>query len=134
SPRLWSPADPHLYSVRAELVADGQVVDAVRERTGVRDFQLREGGFFLNGAPVLLRGVGKHQETEQRLSAVTDDDLRADFSALKELGVNFVRLAHYPHAPLEYDLADEQGLLVWAENGHSNSYKGGATADLITRE
>jgi beta-galactosidase len=134
SPRLWSVADPHLYSVRAEVAADGQVVDVVRERAGLRDFQFKDGAFYLNGAPILLRGVGKHQESERRLSAVTDDELREDFALLKDLGANFVRLAHYPHAPLEYDLADEQGLLVWAENGHSNSYKGGATADLITRE
>jgi beta-galactosidase len=134
SPRLWSPADPHLYAVRAELVADGQVVDVVRERTGLRDFQFRDGAFFLNGAPILLRGVGKHQETERSLSAVSDDELRQDFTRLGELGVNMVRLAHYPHAPLAYDLADERGLLVWAENGHSNSYKGGATGDQITRE
>lgn len=133
-PRLWSPGDPHLYSVRVELLSGGQVVDALAERTGIRDFQFREGAFLLNGAPIALRGVGKHQETEKRLTAVTDDDLRADFRVLAELGANFVRLAHYPHAPLEYDLADEQGLLVWAENGHSNSYKGGATGDLITRE
>jgi beta-galactosidase len=134
APRLWSPSDPHLYTLRAEVLAGGRVVDLVRERTGVREFRFRDGGFLLNGQPVLLRGVGKHQETEKRLSAVTDDELREDFANLVDLGVNTVRLAHYPHAPLAYDLADEKGLLVWAENGHSNPYKGGATADLITRE
>ncbi|HET8644921.1 MAG TPA: glycoside hydrolase family 2 TIM barrel-domain containing protein, partial [Vicinamibacteria bacterium] len=137
-PRLWSPADPHLYSLRAELVADegsGPVIDHLTERTGLRDFQFRDGAFFLNGAPLLVRGIGKHQETEARLSALTDDELRQDFRQLADLGVNAVRLAHYPHAPLAYDLADEQGLLVWAENGHSNPYRGEtATADLITRE
>ena len=49
--------------------------------------------------------------------------------------MNFVRLAHYPHAKLEYDLADERGILVWAENGHSNSTKVDlATGETITRE
>ena len=52
----------------------------------------------------------------------------------KDLGVNYVRLAHYPHAKLEYDLADEQGVLVWAENGHSNERKIQETGDTITRE
>ena len=134
APRLWSPADPHLYAVRAELVAEGQVVDVVHERTGLRDFRFRDGAFFLNGAPILLRGVGKHQESEKSLSALSDDELREDYASLAALGVNTVRLAHYPHAPMAYDLADERGLLVWAENGHSNSYKGGATGDEITRE
>ena len=133
-PRLWSPADPYLYRVRAEVVSDGDVVDVVEQRTGFRDFRLVDGRFLLNGAPVVLRGVGKHQESEERATAVTDDELREDFVGLKELGVNFVRLAHYPHAALAYDLADEMGILVWAENGHSNTYKITATGDTITRE
>jgi beta-galactosidase len=133
-PRLWSPADPYLYRVRAEVVSDGHVVDVVEQRTGFRDFRLVDGRFLLNGAPIVLRGVGKHQETEEHATAVADDELREDFAGLKDLGVNFVRLAHYPHAALAYDLADEMGVLVWAENGHSNTYKITATGDTITRE
>jgi beta-galactosidase len=133
-PHRWSPEEPYLYSVRTELRADGRLLDAVTERTGFRDFRLQDGRFLLNGQEVELRGVGKHQETEDHLSAVTDDELREDFAQLKELGVNIVRLAHYPHAPLEYDLADELGLLVWAENGHSNTWKSAETGDAITRE
>jgi beta-galactosidase len=133
-PRLWSPADPHLYTLWTEVRADGQVTDVVRERTGFRDFRLRDRTFLLNGSPIALRGVGKHQESEDHLSAVTDDELREDFANLEDLGVNALRLAHYPHAELEYDLADEAGLLVWAENGHSNAWKGDETGDTITRE
>ncbi|MET0554793.1 MAG: glycoside hydrolase family 2 TIM barrel-domain containing protein [Vicinamibacteria bacterium] len=134
-PALWSPAAPHLYRVQAELWSGGTLQDRVEERTGFRDFRFEDGRFLLNGQPILLRGVGKHQETESRGAAVTDDDLREDFASLKDLGVNFVRLAHYPHAKLEYDLADELGLLVWAENGHSNSAKVDvATGETITRE
>jgi beta-galactosidase len=133
-PRLWSPADPYLYRLRAEVVADGRVVDVVEQRTGLRDFTLRDGRFLINGAPIVLRGVGKHQETEDHASAMTDDEVREEFASLKDLGVNFVRLAHYPHAALEYDLADENGILVWAENGHSNTYKITHTGDTITRE
>jgi beta-galactosidase len=135
SPRLWSPRTPYLYRLHAELWDGARLVDALTERTGFRDFRMRDGAFVLNGEPILLRGVGKHQETEHHLAAVTDDELREDFANLKDLGVNFVRLAHYPHARLEYDLADELGLLVWAENGHSNSWKVDvASGETITRE
>lgn len=133
-PRLWSPADPHLYTLWTEVRADGQVVDLLQERTGFRDFRLQDRRFFLNGSPLALRGVGKHQESEVHRSALTDDEIRQDFANLKDLGVNAVRLAHYPHAALEYDLADELGLLVWAENGHSNAWKTDETGDTITRE
>ena len=135
SPRLWGPRTPYLYRLQAELWDGGRLVDALTERVGFRDFRMQDGRFLLNGEPVLLRGVGKHQETEYALAAMTDAELREDFANLKDLGVNFVRLAHYPHARLEYDLADELGLLVWAENGHSNSWKvDPASGETITRE
>src|SRR5262249_19674306 len=133
-PRLWSTADPSLYTVETETVVEGRPSDRVTERFGFRHFRFDGKGITLNGAPILLRGVGKHQETEDRLSAVSDADLRQEWALLKDLGVNFVRLAHYPHAALEYDLADEQGVLVWAENGHSNERKVAETGDAITRE
>jgi beta-galactosidase len=133
-PHLWSTTDPHLYTVVTDVLVEGRLADQVTERFGFRDFRFDGKGFILNGAPILLRGVGKHQETEARLSAVTDDDLRQEWALLKDLGVNFVRLAHYPHAALEYELADEQGVLVWAENGHSNERKITTTGDSITRE
>jgi len=133
-PRLWSPSDPYLYRVRAEVVSEDRVVDVVEQRTGFRDFRIADGRFLLNGSPLALRGVGKHQETEEHATAVTDDELREDFAGLADLGVNCVRLAHYPHAALEYDLADELGILVWAENGHSNTSKITTTGDTITRE
>jgi len=133
-PHLWSPAGPYLYRVTAETQVDGRVTDSVTERTGFRFFQMTPTGFFLNGARTDLRGVAKHQETEERASAVTDEDMRQDWDDLHELGVNFVRLAHYPHAALEYDLADEKGIVVWAENGHSNPAAPTNTGDRITQE
>jgi beta-galactosidase len=133
-PHLWSPGDPHLYSLRAELLEAGQVVDSVTQRIGFRDFRFEGDGFSLNGARILLRGVNKHQMSERGLSAVSDDAIRQDFELMHELGVNAVRLAHYPHSDLAYSLADEQGILVIAENGHSNPGKGDTTGDVITRE
>jgi beta-galactosidase len=133
-PRLWSPASPHLYSVETEILDGSKLCDQVVERTGIRWIQLTPEGFRLNGAQLLIRGVAKHQETEYRQTAVSDADLRTDFDNLQDLGVNSVRLPHYPHARLEYDLADERGILVWAENGHSNEGGHSETGDLITRE
>ena len=132
-PRLWEPGD--LYHLRTQVRDGNAVADTVQFRTGFRDFRMdAAGGFRLNGKPIALRGVGKHQESEASQAAMTDDEIRADFASLLELGVNCVRLAHYPHARLAYELADEAGLLVWAENGHSNANKTTETGDRITRE
>ncbi len=68
-----------------------------------------------------MRGVSKHQETEYSANAVSDAELIIDWDNLQDLGVNYVRLVHYPHAELEYTLADQRGFLVWAENGQTNS-------------
>jgi len=133
-PHRWTLEDPYLYLVRSELFRDGVLEDAVQETTGFRDFRLENGRFLLNGTPIPIRGVGKHQESEYHASAMTDQEIREDFLGLKDLGVNMVRLAHYPHAPYEYELADQMGILVWAENGHSNSWKAGEIGDTITRE
>ena len=131
---LWNLKDPYLYHVYSQTAVNGHATDVVAERTGFRTFTLGPDGFLLNGVLTPLRGVAKHQETEERASAVTGEDLTRDWDSLRDLGVSFVRLAHYPHAALEYDLADERGIAVWAENGHSNPAAWTATGDQITRE
>ncbi len=133
-PHLWSTTDPYLYQVVTTVSVGGAVTDAVTEKTGLRFFQMTPSGFFLNGVLTPLRGAAKHQETEEHGSAVTDADLRRDWADLHDLGVNYVRLAHYPHAQLEYDLADAMGVVVWAENGHSNPAPPTETGRLITQE
>ena len=133
-PRLWGPAAPALYHVYAETQVNGQTTDLVAERTGFRFFRMTPGTFFLNGAATQVHGVAKHQENEDRASAITDDDLVRDYDQLQALGVNYVRLAHYPHSQREYDLADERGIMVWAENGHSNAGPPTETGEEITRE
>jgi beta-galactosidase len=134
NPKLWSPGAPNLYNVNVEVWADGQAKDLVTERTGFRSLSLTSSGFFLNGVSTLLRGVSKHQETEYNASAVSDNDLLTDWSNLQDLGVNYVRLVHYPHAELEYDQADSRGMLVWAENGNTNSGAETTNGDTLTRE
>jgi beta-galactosidase len=134
APTLWSPANPYLYSVQVSVTVGGVLVDAVTETIGFRTFQLTSTDFTLNGVSTRLRGVCKHQETEYRASAVSAADLTADWDNLSDLGVNFARLVHYPHAQLEYDLADQRGIMVWSENGHTNGGAGTPNGDNINRE
>lgn len=133
-PHLWGRADPYLYDAETATEAGGEVTDRLVARTGFRSCAMTPRGFLLNGTLTPLRGVAKHQENERHGAAVTPDDLRQDWRELGELGVSFVRLAHYPHAALEYDLADAAGVVVWAENGHSNPADPTRTGDRITRE
>jgi len=134
TPRLWNPSDPYLYSVHVKISVDGALTDSIDEHTGFRSYQLSASDFSLNGSSLKLRGVSKHQETEYSANAVSDAELVDDWDNLQDLGVNFVRLVHYPHAELEYTLADQRGFLVWAENGQTNGGPPTANGDQINRE
>jgi len=133
-PCLWGRSDPCLYTVYANVLVNGVAVDSVAEHTGLRSFKLTESDFLLNGASNKLRGVAKHQESEHHANAVTDQELIADWRNLGDLGVNFVRLAHYPHAELEYDLADRMGIMIWCENGQINFRRSSTNGERINED
>lgn len=125
NPKLWDLGKPSLYTVRAEVTVDGKVTDEVTEHTGIRTLAWKDGHFYLNGRAVQLRGVNKHAQTETTWNAIDDAELRRDWQAMADMGVNAVRLPHYPHAQLEYDIADGRGIAVWAENGYAGqAWKG----------
>ncbi|MGP8201363.1 MAG: glycoside hydrolase family 2 protein [Limisphaerales bacterium] len=116
-PKLWDIGRPNLYTVRTEVSVGGQASDVVTERVGLRTIAIADRHFFLNGRETQFRGVNKHAQNEYAWNAVSDDDLRGEWQSMAEMGVNIVRLPHYPHSHLEYNLADERGIAVWAENG-----------------
>ncbi|WP_112134864.1 glycoside hydrolase family 2 protein [Glycomyces dulcitolivorans] len=107
----WSTADPNL-SVLA--VALGE--DDLRERFGLREVATANGRITVNGEPVRLLGVNRHELHPQFGHAQPAALLVADVQQLKDLGANFVRGSHYPLDPLFLDLCDEAGLLVWSES------------------
>ncbi len=117
NPRLWDLKKPELYSVRSEIHTGGKLTDVVTERVGFRTLAFQDGRFLLNGREVAFHGVNKHAQDERSWNAISDSELRSEWGLMQAMGVNAVRLAHYPHARLEYDIADESGIAIWAENG-----------------
>lgn len=114
---LWQGVDdPYLYTCTASLVRRNEVVDEVTQRFGIREFSVDpEKGFFLNGRPMKLRGVSRHQDILYRGNALTREDHYRDAEMIREVGANTVRLAHYQHSQDFYDACDEYGFIVWAE-------------------
>ena len=111
-PHLWNGLeDPYLYTV--ELTAGG---DKAVTEIGFRYYSVdRDKGFFLNGKPYPLRGVSMHQDTDGKASALTYQDYDSDYETIRELGCNFLRLAHYPHNDYAFRLCDRMGIIVQTE-------------------
>ena len=108
----WTPESPKLYKV---AIHAGQ--DSINELIGFRTIETRGTEILLNGKPVFLRGVSVHAEAPYRTGrAWSDKDAETLLGWAKELGCNFVRLAHYPHDETMLRAADRMGLLVWSEN------------------
>lgn len=109
--KLWSPDNPKLYDVFVEAETD-----QVREQIGFRSLETRGTDILLNGQPIFLRGVCIHEEAPLRGGrAYSREDAVTLLSWAKELGANFVRLAHYPHNEFMVREADRMGILVWSE-------------------
>lgn len=109
-PEVWSPENPKLYDV--ELSCEG---DEVRDRVGFREIRVRGMDIVLNGKPVFLHGISCHEDSVPNGKALTDEERIENIRIAKELGCNFMRVAHYPHHERMAQLADELGILLWEE-------------------
>ncbi len=110
-PELWSPENPKLYKVMVSK-ADEQLADEI----GFRTIETRGRQILLNGKPVFLRGVSIHEEAPFRQGrAWSEADAHTLLSWAKELGCNYVRLAHYPHNEHMVREAEKMGIMVWSE-------------------
>ncbi|WP_162233649.1 glycoside hydrolase family 2 TIM barrel-domain containing protein [Sphingomonas sp. Leaf62] len=120
-PRRWNGmADPYLYRMIVELVGRG-VLDRVEQPLGLRTVAVDPNrGFLLNGTPLRMRGVNRHQDRQEKGWALSAADHAQDMALIEELGANSVRLAHYNHAAPFYELADRNGMVLWAELGLVN--------------
>ena len=112
---LWSPENPKLYKV--EIVANSApAADSIEDEIGFRTIETRGTQILLNGQPIFLRGVSIHAEAPYRTGrAYSQKDVDTLLGWAKELGCNYVRLAHYPHDQRMTRTADRLGIMVWSE-------------------
>lgn len=128
-PELWSPENPKLYEVKLTCrmgktedsgkqegaAEDAEYEDVVSDRIGFREICVKGREIFLNGKSVFLRGISAHEESISGGKALTDSERIENIRIAKELGCNFMRVAHYPHSERMAQLADELGIMLWEE-------------------
>lgn len=110
-PQLWSPESPKLYEVNLTLNGEN-----LSDKIGFRSIETKEKQILLNGKPIFLKGISMHEEKPNGGGrANSTADAHTLLSWAKELGCNFVRLAHYPHNEYAIREAERMGILVWSE-------------------
>lgn len=125
-PRLWSAEHPNLYTALATLKKDGKLVETVPIRVGFREVSYDDKGVLhVNGRPILLYGVNRHDHSATEGKAVSREDLLKDVLTMKRFNINAVRTSHYPNDAYFYDLCDIYGVYVCDEaNVESHGVRG----------
>jgi beta-galactosidase/beta-glucuronidase len=115
-PAKWTAETPNLYTLLLTLRDDaGRVLQTERTRVGFRTVEIKDGQFCVNGQPVTIRGVNRHEHDPDTGHTVSEASMIEDIQLMKRLNVNAVRTCHYPNQTRWYELCDEYGLYVWDE-------------------
>lgn len=117
NPRLWSPDSPTLYTLHCSIFEDGVLMDKSVQQVGFKELSCRGKRFYLNGEPIFLLGVNRHDIFGEKGHTLTEEEMQKDMRMIKQAGCNFVRLVHYPHNKRIIEIADQIGLLVSEEPG-----------------
>lgn len=111
-PLKWTAEHPNLYHFRLTLTAKGQILQVVDQSVGFRTVELKDGLIQINGHPILIRGVNRHDHHPRYGRAVPVDFIKQDLLLMKQHNINAVRCSHYPNHPALVSFANEIGLYV----------------------
>lgn len=114
-PLKWTAETPNLYRLRVDLMDGGSLVESFTQNVGFRKVEMSGGNLRVNGQPVLIKGVNRHEMDPDGGYVVSVERMVQDIQIMKRLNINAVRTCHYPDDPRWYDLCDKYGLYLVAE-------------------
>jgi beta-galactosidase len=116
NPRKWSAEEPNLYKLLLTLKsASGATLEVIPQNVGFRRVEIKNGRFLVNGRAILVKGVNRHEHSEDTAKYVPVESMIKDIKIMKQFNINAVRTSHYPNSPVWYDLADKYGLYILDE-------------------
>ena len=127
----WSAEIPYLYTLYIYVKKGGETLEVIPQRVGFRHIEIKGGQLLVNGQPILIKGVDRHELDPDGGYVVSVERMIQDIKIMKQLNINAVRTSHYPDDPRWYDLCDEYGLYVTAEanvESHGMGYGEGTLA------
>ena len=111
--RRWSAETPELYDIQINLKsAKGKDIEVIRRRIGFRTSEIKNGLLQVNGVPVVIRGVNRHEHDVHNGRVITEESMIRDIELMKQFNINAVRNSHYPNRERWYELCDEYGLYM----------------------
>jgi beta-galactosidase len=127
---LWDAEHPRLHTLALDLKAGGRKLESVVRRVGLREIEVVGTGLFVNGRPVKVRGINRHEVHPLRGRSLTPELWRKDAELFRAANINFIRTSHYPPAEEFLEACDELGLfveceapLVWVQHGANETWK-----------
>ncbi len=128
----WNDSTPALYTLTIRLFdPQGQLIETLKRRIGFRHLEIANGIFLINGQPIEIRGVNRHEHSMYGGHYITPEEMRLDIALMKDMGINAVRTSHYPNDELWYTLCDSAGIYIWDEANletHAQGYGDGSLA------
>ena len=135
NPRKWSAEEPNLYKLLLTVKdSAGAVLEVIPQNVGFRKVEIKNGRFLINGRAILVKGVNRHEHSEETGKYVPVESMIKDIRLMKQFNVNAVRTSHYPNSPVWYELADRYGLYILDEANIECHHYGNDPQNRLTND
>ena len=129
----WNHEEPKMYGLILQIKRGDQIIETLSRKVGFRSVEVSDGKLCLNGKPLLIKGVNRHEHDEVTGHVITEENMRADLRLMQEYNINAVRNSHYPNHRRWYELCDEAGMLL-VDEANIESHGMGYTEESLAKD